>query len=146
MNIESTYMISASASRVFEAIVDPDMVMKWLGGLIEFRITKSQDNVIGSQFLQVWDEGNDTYELAGTITLYEEDKRYAIELTGKDISVKVDYSLEEDGDATRITQRTHVEYTGFIRILSIITRRFAEKSYKKTLDENYQKLTELLVE
>ena len=146
MNIEADYTISAPDSRVFEAIVNPVLVMKWLNGLSDFRVTESTDKVIGSKFVQVWDEGKDTYELLGTITDYEKDKRYAISLCGKDISVTVDYTLNENGDTTQITQRTHVEYTGLIRILSILTRRFAENSYKKTLDENYQKLSELLAE
>ena len=144
MDIKVSYTISAPVSRVFEAIVDPDMVKQWLAGLSEFRFTGSQDREIGSRFVQVWDESGDLYELVGKIVDYEQNERYSIELIGKGISVKVDYALKEDGELTQITQQTHVAYTGLIRVLSKLTRRFTVKSYKKTLDENYQKLAILL--
>ena len=89
-------------------------------------------------------KGKYTTDLTGVVTEYIENQRYAFELQGDAISVKVEYDLEPQDGLTHVSQQTKVEFRGLMKILSIVTRRFVEANYRTTQTENFQRLEALL--
>ena len=93
MAIEKSYFINAPVSKVWQALVDPDLIEKWGGGPLEMRAE------VGAEFT-LWGGS-----IHGTVTEVQPESRLAEDWFGDDWPEPslVVFELAADGDATRLT-------------------------------------------
>lgn len=89
----------------------------------EWSITVKSDEVIedkgglGDTFKIVTEEQGREMEFDGVVTKYELNKLSAIRLTGKMFDIEAEYSFEDLGGKTRVTQESKVYGKGFFKVM-----------------------------
>jgi hypothetical protein len=134
--------IEATVDTVFYWAVQPEAVLQWLEHLTEYEFTNEGDEWVGTTVRQVWDNDKDS-ELLGTITEFEEHKRFAIALEGPKFSVTVAYTFEDLGEKTRLTQETEFKYKGMTKVLEKTMASKVKNSYDNQNKSNLLRLMDL---
>lgn len=144
MRITYTIEINAAPERVFHCIDHPERVVEWIGHLVEYNRLNENGDRVGMAVHQVWEDDGVRTDINGHITAYAPDTKLGIHLAGKGFEVDVHYQLESRGDGTRLTQTTHIRYSGiFLKPISIVGVYFFKKSYLTEQKKNFVRLAKL---
>lgn len=143
MRNKYTIEIAAPIQRVFQCIFEPQAVMQWLTHVAEYELLDETRDKVGTRVRQVWDDNGQRTELNGEITAYTPHTRLGLRLAGARFKVAVDYVLKDLGGRTELTQETHLQYQGLLRIIDLGAGRLLRKSYAEELKRNFARLTEL---
>lgn len=106
MQIELLQQIPASVADTWRVLVDPDLAPEWLGG---FRWVTTWE--VGSPFAIEGTLDGEPYREVGTVVAFEAGRTLAYEhwsplwRAPPEVRARLNFSLEADGDGTRLTLR-----------------------------------------
>ena len=135
--------IQAPPDRVFSWLDESSKVMQWIEGYTEHEDLELKPEKVGSTFRQIYTENGKPMEFHGTVTAYEANRRVACNLTSKGFDIDVDYTLEDLGGSTRVTQDSEVTFKGFMKLLGFILGPLCKKAGEKKLCEDFGRLKKL---
>lgn len=132
---EHSVEIGASADRVFPYLAEPDLMQKWVAGLLEFR-PLDEGPRLGSRAIQVVEVAGKKWELESELTRYEPPHALAACLVApKDFEMNATYRLEETNGHTRLTATTDTAFKHrAARLLAGVITRKAQKKLEADLD------------
>jgi len=130
---EHTIEIEAPRERVFAWLVEPELMLRWIGGLREFHPLDPEPGV-GARSRQVVDLAGRRMDVESRITAFEPERLVAAELDGKGFHVDTRHALEEDGDGTRVRAEAHTRLSGIAgRLLGGVVERGAQRKLEGDL-------------
>jgi uncharacterized protein YndB with AHSA1/START domain len=130
---EHTVEIDAPRDRVFAWLVEPELMLRWVGGLREFHPLDPAPGV-GARSRQVVDIAGRRLEVESRITAFEPEQLVAAELDGKGFHVDTRHELEDDGDGTLVRAEAHTRLSGLAgRFLGGLADRGAQRKLEGDL-------------
>ena len=131
---EHTVEIEAPRERVFAWLVEPELMLRWIGGLREFHPLDPEPGV-GARSRQVVEVAGRRLEVESRITAFEPERIVAAELDGKGFHVDTRHELEDDGaGATRVRAEAHTRLSGLAgRFLGGLADRGAQRKLEGDL-------------
>jgi uncharacterized protein YndB with AHSA1/START domain len=140
MRITNTVDIRSSTSEVFYWLGDPDRAKQWMTSVSGTEIIDKVPGWIGTTFRETVEEDGRGTELQGVVTAYVANQRMAFHLEGAFNTVDVNWTLEDRGQVTRVSQVAEVRFKGVMRVLSIL---FAPGFKRKIAAQGQQEFAEL---
>jgi len=128
---------------VFPWIAEPERAMKWQKNVKEGEIIVEKPEIIGTTFREVIEEDGNTLEMHGIITKYVENRMMGFHLASRIHEFDVDYSLEEDGQNTRIRIEATIRWKFPMSLISLFIRKKMERTLMKQLESEVQDLKNL---
>ena len=130
---EHTIEIEAPRDRVFSWLVEPELMLRWIGGLREFHPLDPEPGV-GARSRQVVDLAGRRMEVESRITAFEPEHVVAAELDGKGFHVDTRHALEDDGDGTIVRAEAQTRLSGIAgRLLGGVVDRGAQRKLEGDL-------------
>ena len=131
---EHTVDIAAPRERVFAWLTEPELMLRWVGGLREFRPLDPEPGP-GARAQQVVELGGRRMDVRSEITRYEAGKAVEARLDGKGFEVETAYSLDAtDGTTTRVLATVHTRLHGLGgRLLGGVVERGAQRKLEGDL-------------
>jgi len=132
---EHSVEIAAPAARVFPYLSEPELMKRWIGGLREFR-PLDEGPAVGSRAVQVVHVGGREWEVESEITRYEPPRELEARLVAPNaFESTATYSLEANGERTRVTTVMQSDYKGRAgRFLGGVVTRQAQKKLVTDLE------------
>ena len=131
MNTVASVDINAPPSAVFPWIHDRERLRQWLPSIESDEVIEEKPGHVGTRFKQVYKEGKRRIEMEGEITAWEQDRRLGVFLWCPYFEMKLDYTLEPTGDATRLTQRGDMRFKGFMRLFGCMAPLMRKKAQRQ---------------
>ena len=131
---EHTVEIEAPRERVFAWLVEPELMLRWIGGLREFQPLDPGPGV-GARSRQVVEVAGRRMHVESRITAFESERLVAAELDGKGFHVDTRHELEDDGaGTTRVRAEAHTRLSGLAgRFLGGLADRGAQRKLEGDL-------------
>ena len=130
---EHTIEIGAPRERVFAWLVEPELMLRWIGGLREFHPLDPEPRV-GARSRQVVEVAGRRMGVESRITSFEPERLVAAELVGKGFHVDTRHELEVDGDGTLVRAEAHTRLSGLAgRLLGGVVERGAQRKLEGDL-------------
>jgi uncharacterized protein YndB with AHSA1/START domain len=130
---EHTVEIEAPRDRVFAWLVEPELMLRWIGGLREFHPLDPEPGV-GARSRQVVELAGRRMEVESMITEFEQERLVAAELDGKGFHVDTRHELEDDGTGTLVRAEAHTRLSGIAgRLLGGVVDRGAQRKLEGDL-------------
>ena len=130
---EHTVEIGARRDRVFAWLVEPELMLRWIGGLREFHPLDPEPGV-GARSRQVVEVAGRRMDVESRITAFEPERLLAAELDGKGFHVDTRHELDGDGDGTLVRAAVHTRLSGLAgRILGGVVERGAQRKLEGDL-------------
>jgi uncharacterized protein YndB with AHSA1/START domain len=120
MNISITVAIKNTPEKVFYWLEDPSRAMKWMMSVSKTEIIRQTPGMVGTTFREIVQEDGRGTEMRGVVTEFVPGKRLAFHLDGDYNAVEVRYTLEEQGEHTRLSQTAEIHFKGLLRAFSIL--------------------------
>src|SRR5262245_10918619 len=109
---EHTVEIQAPRERVFAWLVEPELMLRWIGGLREFH-PRDPGPAVGARSRQVVEVAGRRMDVESRITAFEPQRLVAAELDGKGFRVDTRHELEDDGAGTTLVRaEAHTRMSG----------------------------------
>jgi len=125
--------IEAPRERVFAWLVEPELMLRWIGGLREFHPLDPEPGV-GARSRQVVDVAGRRMDVESRITAFEPGRLVAAELDGKGFHVDTRHELEDDGDGTLVRAEARTRLSGIAgRLLGGVVERGAQRKLEGDL-------------
>lgn len=130
---EHTIEIQAPRDRVFAWLVEPELMLRWIGGLREFDPLDPEPGV-GARSRQVVELAGRRMEVESRITAFEPERLVAAALDGKGFHVDTRHELEDDGGGTLVRAAAHTRLSGLAgRLLGGVVERGAQRKLEGDL-------------
>lgn len=127
-NVEESVLIERSKQDVWSFATDPDKATMWQSNVAEYEVVDGSEMREGARVRGVTRVAGRRVEWESEITEHEPEDRWAFRSTDAPMSFEGRYTLEEAGEATRITYHFEVEdIGGFFGKLAdpVVTRMYA---------------------
>jgi uncharacterized protein YndB with AHSA1/START domain len=131
---EHTVEIAAPRERVFAWLTEPELMLRWVGGLRDFRPLDPEPGP-GARAQQVVELGGRRMDVRSEITRYEPGEAVEARLDGKGFEVETAYSLDAtDGTTTCVRATVHTRLHGLGgRLLGGVVERGAQRKLEGDL-------------
>jgi len=106
--------INASPERVFPYLTDPQLLPKWLSGLVESKPITEGGLRVGAKSIETIAENGQSFTMESEITRYEPNREMQVRLTSDMLEVLADYELQPEGNGTKLRYTATMNYKGFI--------------------------------
>jgi uncharacterized protein YndB with AHSA1/START domain len=124
---EHTVEIDRPPSDVFPYLVEPELMTRWIGGLVEFRPLDEGAARVGARSLQKVHQAGRTWEVESEILELVRSERLAARAEASAFTTVVAYELEPMNGGTRLTGAVETELKGLgRRLLGGVAGRAAE--------------------
>ena len=124
MKITYAMKIKTTPEKVWYWLGTPERAMVWQTNVSKTEILQRTPNWIGTTFRETIEENGKGTEMEGVVTDYRENQALAMHLSGKYNVVDVEWCIEQRGEHTYLTVYSNIRFRSFIKILSIIIRRY----------------------
>lgn len=115
----ATVDVAADRARVFRLLTEPELVPRWVKGLVESRPEGDGQVRLGARSVEVLRQGGRTTEMAAEIVELVPDSVVANRLEAADGHYLSRFELRDVGSACRVTQTMTAE----IRLPRLVPRR-----------------------
>lgn len=130
---EHTIEIAAPRERVFAWLTEPELMLRWVGGLRAFRPLDPEPGP-GARAEQVVELGGRRMDVRSEITRFEPERAVEAQLHGKGFEVETAYALEAADGATRVRATVHTRLHGLGgRLLGGVVERGAQRKLESDL-------------
>ena len=143
MEISNTIEIRNTPEKIFYWLEDPSRAMEWMTSVSKTEIIKETPNMVGTTFRELLEENGRGTEMRGVVTDFVSNKRLAFHLEGEFNSVEVNYTLQEKGEITQLSQNAEIQFKGLLRVLSVLFSPIFKKKIKNQARREFAKLKEL---
>ena len=143
MKYTNTIEIRNTADKVFYWLEDPSRAVAWMTSVSKTEIVDETPNMVGTTFRETVEENGRGTEMKGVVTGFVSNKHLAFHLEGEFNSVDVDYTLQEEGRITHLTQTADVRFKGLLRLLSVFLGPILKKKIEEQARGEFDKLKKL---
>jgi carbon monoxide dehydrogenase subunit G len=143
MKLSNTIEIKATQEEVFYWLEDSGRAMKWQATVTDYEIINETPDRIGTTFTEYIEENGRGTEMRGVVTDFVSNERLAFHLEGDYNTVDVDFTLEEKGEVTLLTQNAEVNFKGMLGVLSLFFGPFIRKKIIRQTQNEFARLKEL---
>jgi hypothetical protein len=119
---------------VFPWIAEPEKAMKWQKNVKGGEVIADRPEIVGTTFREVIEEDGHTLEMRGTITRYVKNRTMGFHIVSKIHEFDVSYSLEPNGDNTRIKIEAAIKWKFPMSIISLFMRKKMEQNLTRQLE------------
>jgi carbon monoxide dehydrogenase subunit G len=134
-------VIGRSVEDVCAFLADVTKMPLWTPGVREVRLNGDGPLAPGSTMVSAGTFLGRGFEMQAVCTELIPGKRLAYKTTAAPIYLEVEYTLEPDGDGTRVTGRYRGESRGFFRFAEPLVVRLSKKMWENA-GENLKELLE----
>ncbi|HIA63955.1 MAG TPA: hypothetical protein EYN93_13880 [Planctomycetaceae bacterium] len=92
-----------------------ESVAKWSEIVVEDEVINRTPDIVGSTFRSKTDDDGYIVELEGVVTEYDAPYFSAVKMTSKSFDIIAEYTFDDLGGSTRVTQDSFVTGKGFFR-------------------------------
>ncbi len=143
MNISITIDIKNTPNKVFYWLEDPSRAMEWMTSVSKTEIISQTHGMVGTTFREIMEEDGRRTELRGVVTDFVSGKRLAFHLEGDYNTVEVSYTLEKQGEFTRLSQTAEIHFKGLLRIFSLLFGSLFKKKITNQARSDFARLKAL---
>ena len=143
MKVSIAIEIRNTPEKIFYWLEDPSRAMEWMTSVSKTEIIKETPNMVGTTFRELIEENGRGTEMRGVVTDFVSNKRLAFHLKGEFNSVEVNYTLQEKGEITQLSQNAEIQFKGLLRVLSVLFSPIFKKKIKDHARRELAKLKEL---
>jgi uncharacterized protein YndB with AHSA1/START domain len=131
---EHTVVLARPPAEVFPYLVEPDLMQRWIGGLIEFTPLDAAPRV-GSRSRQKVEQAGRTWDVESEIVELVPNTRLAARATSSAFASTLSYALEPVPEGTRLLGTVETRLQGIAgRVLGGVARRAAERKLVADLE------------
>ena len=134
----SSVEIDRSIDGVFR--LTTDHMPEWSIIVVEDEILEENPNGVGTTFRTVTEEKGRRMVFQGVITRYEPPHANAVRLTGDMFDIETEFTFEDLGGRTRVTQTAQVNGKGFLRLIMFFLGGLMRRSQCKASEDELQSL------
>lgn len=131
--VEASIVVSAPREHVFRHLVEPELLKRWIGGLVETRPLTEGGARLGARSVEVIEERGRRFEMTSEITSFRPPESMEVELTGPSLRATSRFSIVPVLEGTRVDFRQAVRYRGMLRLFGPLMRRTVERSQAEDL-------------
>ncbi len=117
-----------------------DHVDEWSMIVVENEITDQKPEGVGTTFRTVTEENGKRMEFQGVVTRHDPPYASAVRMTGDMFDIEADYTFEDRGGQTRVTQDSRVHAKGFFKVILFLFGWLMKKSSCKALEKELNSL------
>ena len=117
-----------------------DHVAEWSNIVVEEELLTETPDVVGSTFRSVTEDRGNRMEFEGIVTAYDAPRRSAIAMKGAMFDLTAEYTFEDLGPHTRVTQRSTVQGKGLFKLMLFLGGMFMKKSSCRALQQELDSL------
>jgi hypothetical protein len=143
MRITASVDISCKPHEVFPWIAEPKKAMLWQKGVKEGTILIEKPEIIGTTFVEVMKENENSLEMLGVITGYIENKLIAFHLKSKIHELDVSYSIEGGNQKSTITVESTINWKFPMNFMSFIMGRKIKENILQQTKAEFAELIKL---
>jgi uncharacterized protein YndB with AHSA1/START domain len=134
-------VIGRPVEDVYAVLTDVAKIPLWTPGVREARLTSDGPLAPGSTMVSAGTFLGRGYEMQGVCTELIPGKRLAYKTTAAPMYLEVEYTLDPDGDGTRVAGRYRGESRGFFKLAEPLVVRLSRKMWENA-GENLKELLE----
>ena len=138
MRTEGSIEIDRPIDEVFR--LTSENVSAWSLIVVEDEPIETKPEGVGSTFRTVTMDRGQKMEFEGVVTRFEPPRFHGIEMTGSMFDLEVEYSFEDLGGRTRVTQVSIVHPKGFTKVVLFLFGWAMNKANCRALDKEFQSL------
>lgn len=134
MRIAYEHVIAKPPEDVFRWIAEPEKAVKWQRNVKGGRIIDNTPEGVGTTFRETIEENGRSLEMFGTITRYVENRTMGFHVVSKIHEFDVTYSLEPDGEGTRLEIEATVRWKFPMNVVSLFLGKKMRRSLAGRLE------------
>ncbi len=138
MKSEASVEIDRPIDEVFDCAVRK--VVDWCSIVVSDEVVNETPDMIGTTFKTVTNDRGREMVFDGQVIEHAPPNRHVVEMTGKQFDVKAEYSFEDIGGRTLVTERCEVKGKGFFRFMFIIMGWLMRKASCRDLARELENL------
>jgi uncharacterized protein YndB with AHSA1/START domain len=81
---------------VFRWLAEPELAARWQNDVAGYQVTRRTDAMVGTEFVETLSKGGRSAELRGRIVTFEPDARIGFALSGNQLHVTANYTVQPD--------------------------------------------------
>jgi len=140
IKLESSVVINKPLSEVFAFTTNPANNAKWQDGVIESRISKKTDDMIGSVITDVRKVLGRKMEGELEVVAYEPNKKTAMKIIKGPVKMEITQLYEAVDGGTKVSVTMEGEPGGFFKLMGdALTKQLQEQN-----EQNFQKLKQVM--
>ena len=140
IKVESSVVINRPVDEVFAFTNDPNNNAKWQEGVIESRVTKQTDEMVGTIVTDVRKLMGRKMESELEIVAFEPNKKTKLKIIKGPVEMEVTQIYEVVDGGTKVSVTMEGEPGGFFKLMG----GALEKQFQEQNDRNFQKLKEIM--
>jgi len=140
IKVESSVVINRPVNEVFAFTNDPNNNAKWQEGVVESRITKQTDDMVGSIVTDVRKLLGRKMESELEVIAFEPNQKTKLKIIKGPVEMEVTQLYEAVDGGTKVSVTMEGEPGGFFKLMG----NALEKQFQEQNDRNFQKLKEIM--
>jgi len=128
MNFKSEIIIHKHVNEVFQYVVNPKNLSRWIDGFEKFKTVSGKPRQAGSIGTHVYNDKEGRLEVREEILALEPRKSIKTHLSHKNMETTLDFRFFDQGNSTKIIVDTHIRLKPF---LFNVASPFVKKPMKK---------------
>ena len=133
--------IAAAPDEVFQYLIEPDQVVKWIHGVTKIEpLTEGEHQVGGRARVTVIDDGGNEFVIEDEVLKSEPGQLLELQMTSDMFEIISSYDLHTHGSTTHISHTMWADYKGFVRIFA----PFAGGAAQQQMADDLARLKQLI--
>ncbi|MGI9455572.1 MAG: SRPBCC family protein [Aeoliella sp.] len=115
-------------------------ITEWSNIVVEDEVLNKTPEGVGTTFRTVTEEKGKRMEFAGVVTEYDPPRHTAVQMTGDMFDLDVEYTFDDLGGRTRVTQRSQIKGKGWVKVMFFLFGWMMNKSSCNALENEFESL------
>ena len=125
--------INGAPERVFSYLTEPELLTRWMGGLVESRPLGDGRLAIGARSREVIEDNGRRITVESEVVGLEPGRLLAVNLTGDMFDIASRYRLEPAGPGTNLHHTLETRYKGVTRLFAPFLRGAVQRKVEADL-------------
>ena len=138
METSASVLIDRPIAEVFE--LTTGHVSEWSNIVVEEETLSETPEVVGSTFRSVTEDRGNRMEFEGEITEFDPPYRSAVAMKGAMFDLTADYTFEDLGIHTKVTQHSTVQGKGLFKVMLALGGIFMKRASCRALQQELDSL------
>jgi uncharacterized protein YndB with AHSA1/START domain len=108
--------ITASPDEVFAHLTRPELLTRWIGGLVASEDLTGEGLRVGARSREIIEEGGRRFEMESEVLQVTPGRLLSVRLMAEGMDIQADYTLEPQGGQTVVSLRQVARYGGGLRL------------------------------
>lgn len=138
MKTSASVLIDRPIAEVFE--LTTGHVSEWSNIVVKEETLSETPEVVGTTFHSVTEDRGNQMEFEGVITAFDPPHRSAVAMKGSMFDLTADYTFEDLGIHTRVTQSSTVQGKGLFQVMLVLGGIFMKRASCRALQQELDSL------